>query len=263
MKLGVIGLGNMGSAILLGVLKKGLVKAVDVYVYDVDEKKRQAFSQCHITSNCRDLASQVDVLLLAIKPHIYPEVIDEIKHVIKADCLILDIAASVSLDNLNTYFGRQVQACRIMPNTPCLIGKGMSGIVLGQTCTHQQKEFVCEMFKSVGEIALIKENQINAVSSVCGASPAYIYMMIEAMAQGAIMQGISSEDAYRMASLACEGAACMVLETKQHPAKLRDAVCSPGGTTIEAVAKLEECGFKSAIIEAMRACEQKANNMAK
>ena len=126
--------------------------------------------------------------------------------------------------------------------------------------THSDKKALY-IFASVGQVGVVKESQIDAVASVSGASPAYVYLFIEALADGAVMLGLSREEAYRFASQAVVGAAKMVQQTGEHPAKLKDAVCSPGGTTIEAIAKLEEKGFRSAIIEAMRANDQKAKKM--
>ena len=150
-----------------------------------------------------------------------------------------------------------------MPNTPALISEGMSGIAFDEFMEKEDRQKVIQIFESVGQIGIVNENQIDAVASVSGASPAYVYMFIEALADGAVMLGLSREEAYRFASQAVVGAAKMVQQTGQHPGMLKDAVCSPGGTTIEAVAKLEEKGFRSAVIEAMRANDHKAKKMKK
>ena len=201
------------------------------------------------------------MLILAIKPHQYEEVIDEIKDVVKPEVIIIDIAASVSLQDVHDYFGRDIKTARVMPNTPALIGEGMSGIAFDEFMEEADRQKVIRIFASVGQVGVVKESQIDAVASVSGASPAYVYLFIEALADGAVMLGLSREEAYRFASQAVVGAAKMVQQTGEHPAKLKDAVCSPGGTTIEAIAKLEEKGFRSAIIEAMRANDQKAKKM--
>ncbi len=147
-----------------------------------------------------------------------------------------------------------------MPNTPALVGYGMSGISFSNNITTEEQQKVINIFKSFGEVEVIEEKLMNSVIGVSGSSPAYIYMFIEALADGAVRSGMKREQAYKFASQAVIGAGKMVLETKNHPAKLKDDVCSPAGTTIEAVAVLEKCGFRNAVLEAMDAITKKLNN---
>ncbi len=261
--IGMIGLGHMGRAILERVLRQALVPSSQVYLSDLDLAKTKPLQDtygCLVASN-QEVAQAADVLILAIKPQQYEEVIDEIKDVVKPEVIIIDIAASVSLQDVHDYFGRDIKTARVMPNTPALIGEGMSGIAFDEFMEEADRQKVIRIFASVGQVGVVKESQIDAVASVSGASPAYVYLFIEALADGDVMLGLSREEAYRFASQAVVGAAKMVQQTGEHPAKLKDAVCSPGGTTIEAIAKLEEKGFRSAIIEAMRANDQKAKKM--
>lgn len=265
MTIGMIGVGNMGKAIIEGVLNKKLVGCEQVYLSDLQAEKTKPLQDtygCQVASN-EVVAKMADVLILAIKPHQYEAVIDQIKEVVKEHVIIVDIAASITIQNIHDFFGRDIKTARVMPNTPALISEGMSGIAFDEFMEKEDRQKVIQIFESVGQIGIVNENQIDAVASVSGASPAYVYMFIEALADGAVMLGLSREEAYRFASQAVVGAAKMVQQTGQHPGMLKDAVCSPGGTTIEAVAKLEEKGFRSAVIEAMRANDHKAKKMKK
>ena len=158
-------------------------------------------------------------------------------------------------------FGKEVKIVRVMPNTPALVGEGMSGLCCNEYVTEEEFDLVHKIFESFGKAEKITENLMDAVVGVSGSGPAYVYMFIEAMADAAVAQGLPRKQAYKFAAKAVMGSAKMVLETGKHPGELKDMVCSPAGTTIEAVKVLEAAGFRSALMEAMEVCAEKSRNM--
>ena len=262
MRLGFIGGGNMAYAIAKGVIASELVAPFDITVNDTNEEALLKFKESGTKTTC-DLNELLDCdyILLAVKPQILPSVLENIKNDYK-DKVFVSIAAGVSVEEIKSLLPFNAKVIRIMPNTPALIGEGMS-VLAKATAPVKDDEFknVEEIFKSIGKTEILDENMINAVTSVSGSSPAYVFIMIEAMADAAVRDGIPRDIAYRLAAQSVLGSAKMVLETSKHPAELKDMVCSPKGTTIEAVAEFEKAGFRNAIVSAMKKCTDKANNM--
>ncbi len=160
-------------------------------------------------------------------------------------------------------FGKRIKIVRVMPNTPALVGEGMAAICPNDLVSKEETEEVISIFESFGKAEIVEEKLMDSVTAVSGSSPAYVYMFIEAMADAAVLEGMPRDKAYKFAAQAVLGSAKMVLETGMHPGALKDMVCSPGGTTIKAVATLEKHGFRNAIIEAMRDCAIKSKEMSK
>ena len=197
------------------------------------------------TSNSNVLtASMADFLVLSVKPHLYKIVIDEIKDYLKPETVVITIAAGITLEKLKNMFGKNIKTVRTMPNTPAMAGEGMTAVIPNEFVTENELKEVMEILNSFGKAEIIEEKLIDAVIAVSGSSPAYVYMMIEAMGDAAVAGGMARDKAYKFAAQAVLGSAKMVLETGIHPGELKDMVCSPGGTTIEAVAALEENGFR-------------------
>lgn len=264
MKIGFIGLGNMGSAILGGVLKQGNVKPDDIIVTDKAQmavKKAVEMMKVQAAPNNMVVAEQADVLFLAIKPQIYEPVIKEIASCLKKDAVIVSIAPGKAIAWLDGLFGGGKKIVRCMPNTPALVGAGCTGVCANNLVSEQEMMQVMTLLSSFGKAYMVPETLMDTVVGVSGSSPAYVFMMIEAMADAAVADGMPRPQAYEFAAQAVYGSAKMVLDTKMHPGALKDMVCSPGGTTIEAVRVLEEKGFRSALIEAQKACVEKSKNM--
>lgn len=264
MKIGFIGCGNMAKAIIGGIIssKKVLPKEIiasDVYHPALEKIKDEM--GINITSCNKEIVETSKYIVLAIKPQYYKEVIEEIKEHINIETVIITLAPGKTISDLENMFGEGIKIIRTMPNTPAMIGEGVTAICKNNNVLPEELEFCCDFFRSCGVVEVVDEKLINAIISVSGSSPAYVYMMIEAMADGAVMNGLSRDKAYIFAAQTLLGSAKMVLETGTHPAALKDMVCSPGGTTIEAVRVLEKNGFRSAIIEAMSACVNKAKKM--
>ena len=260
MRLGFIGCGNMAFALLNSISAQGYAKDMICYDISADALKaaKERFGVTGTDSN-QAVAAESDVLVLAVKPRFYDAVIDEIKGDLKPGACVVTIAPGKSLLYMERAFGdSDIPVIRAMPNTPAMVGEGMTALCQNEAVSHQQMAFVQGMFDCCGKTEQVPEYMMEAVVAVSGSSPAYIYMLIEAMADGAVAQGMPRKQAYAFAAQAVLGSAKMVLETGKHPGELKDMVCSPGGTTIVAVEELEAAGFRSAILKAMRACADKA-----
>ena len=256
MKLGFIGTGNMAGAIMGGIIQKGIFRPEQIIGADISEAGRQKAKETYgieVTEDNRKAAA-AEVLILSVKPQFYADAIAEIRDCIRDDQLVITIAPGKTLSWLEEQFGKRVKIVRTMPNTPALVGEGMTAACVNQYVTEEEKAYALKILDSFGKVELVPEHLIDAVVAVSGSSPAYVFMFIEAMADAAVAEGMPRTQAYEFAAQAVYGSAKMVLETGKHPGELKDMVCSPAGTTIEAVRILEKKGFRSAVIEAMRAC---------
>lgn len=266
-RFGLIGAGNMGGAILSGVLRKGCLEAGQVIVSDKAEsllsRYAQEFPGLETTTDNRRGASESEMVLLAVKPQFLGGVLEEIRDELRGKAVV-SIAAGWTQAQLNRALeGTGATVLRAMPNTPALVGEGMTALCAEHTLSQADYAFVQKMFQAVGRVEVLPERLFDGVIAVCGSSPAYLYMMLEALGDGAVREGIPRKTAYALAAQAMLGCAKMVLETGEHPGALKDAVCSPAGTTIEGVAALERAGFRSAVLEAMAACAEKSRQMSK
>ncbi len=257
MKIGFIGTGNMASAIMGGMIAKKIVQARDIIgaePFDTAREKVQKNLGIEVTTDNRKVAQEADVLFFSVKPQIIPSVVAEIKDIQKEGQLIISIVAGKSLDWYEEQFGGKRKMIRTMPNTPALVGEGMTAACPNELVSESDLQIALKLLGSFGKVEVIPEKLMDAVVAVSGSSPAYVFMLIEAMADAAVAEGMPRAQAYQFAAQAVYGSAKMVLETGKHPGELKDMVCSPAGTTIEAVRVLEERGFRSSIIEAMIAC---------
>ena len=256
MKLGFIGTGNMAGAIMGGIIKNQIFRPEEIIGADISEAGREKTKEAYgieVTGDNRKAADS-EVLILSVKPQYYADAIAEIKDCVRDDQLIITIAPGKTLAWLEEQFGKPVKIVRTMPNTPALVGEGMTAACVNQYETEEEKAYALKILSSFGKVELVPEHLIDAVVAVSGSAPAYVFMFIEAMADAAVAEGMPRAQAYEFAAQAVYGSAKMVLETGKHPGELKDMVCSPAGTTIEAVRVLEEKGLRSAVIEAMRAC---------
>lgn len=254
MKIGIIGTGNMGSALMDAFAKD---PSNTMVAYNRGTEKLNAVcvrTGAVAASNEAEAAGDCDLLLLAVKPIMMPEVLEKIAPVILENQIIVSIAVGLTIESYAAVLGGDKKIVRAMPNTPAAVQAGLTAFSFGENVTADEQKQVLELFSLAGETAVVPERLMNAVSALTGSSPAYVYMFIEAMADGACYAGIPRAEAYKMAAQAVLGAAKMVLETGKHPGVLKDEVCSPGGTTIRAVAELEKGGMRSSVIEAIKSC---------
>ncbi len=266
MKIGFIGCGNMAKAMIGGIIKNNIAAPEDIYGSNRKEIDRQSvYNQygIHVTADNIEVTDNADILVLAVKPQYYEEVITQIKDHIRADQIIISIAPGKTLAWLAEKFGaeRKIKIVRTMPNTPAMVGEGMTGVTPNDQLTEAEVKLVCDILSGFGKAEVISEKLMDTVVAVSGSSPAYVFMFIEAMADAAVEQGMPRAQAYQFAAQAVLGSAKMVLETGKHPGELKDMVCSPAGTTIKAVRALEKAGLRSAVIEAMDACADAAKGM--
>ncbi|MBX4270987.1 pyrroline-5-carboxylate reductase [Clostridium estertheticum] len=264
--IGFIGCGNMARAMISGIVKSNLVPSENIIASNPSDKNLSKVKEEHniiVTNDNIEVAKFSNIVILAVKPYKYLDVIEEIKPYLKKDVVIVTIAAGITLDRMSNLLGEKAKIIRTMPNTPALVSEGMSALCSNINITHDELQDVLKIFESFGKVEILEEKLIDVVPSVSGSSPAYVYMFIEALGDGAVLQGMPRGKAYKMAAQAVLGAAKMVLETGEHPGKLKDDVCSPGGTTIEAVYTLEKNNFRGTVISAMESCTEKAIKMGK
>lgn len=264
MKIGFIGAGNMANAIIDGVINAKYIANENIYLNTRTMEKAYKIRDKHnikIVEDKVSLVDNVEVIILAVKPNQYENVIKQIRNCNIKNKIFVSIAAGISIEQIERMFNKEVKIVRCMPNTPVGVGEGMTAICANNLVTNEELVYIVDLFNTVGKAEIIEEKLMDAVVAVSGSSPAYVYMMIEAMADAAVLEGMPRDKAYIFASQAVLGSAKMVLESGMHPGKLKDNVCSPGGTTIEAVKVLENKGFRSSIIDAMVSCAEKSKNM--
>lgn len=264
-RLGVIGAGNMGEAILRGYLTSGYAPGEQTAVYDPDTEKCRALERdlgVNVADTLQSLIEHSDLLLVAVKPnvcaHLFSEQFDRF-----ANKAVVSIAAGWGGERLKNALPATARVLRVMPNTPAMIGEGMIVFESGDSLTAEERAFCESLFGSVGDVISIEPKLMDAVTAVSGSGPAYVYLFIEALADGGVKSGLPRAVALKLAAQTVKGAAMMVSETGVHPGELKDRVCSPGGTTIEAVAMLEQKGLRGAVIAAVDACREKSERMSK
>jgi pyrroline-5-carboxylate reductase len=264
MKITFIGCGNMGSAIIGGLLKSGEADAGDIVAADVyapSRKKAEETFGIETTEDTLQAVERADIVLIAVKPQVLDEAAQGLKEKLGKEQLIISIVAGQSLQRLAGLLGDDKKVVRVMPNTPALVGEGISGWCANALVEASDKELVSKVLNSFGESEEVPEKLMGVVTSLSGSSPAYIFVLIEAMADAAVLDGMPRDKAYHFAAQTVLGSAKMVLETGKHPGELKDMVCSPGGTTIEGVAALERGGFRGTVISAVHACTEKAGKL--
>ena len=265
-KIGFIGAGNMGGAILGGILKSKMMDNEHIMASAKSERTMERLKKeynVHVTKDSKEEAEFSDLIVIGVKPNIYDEVLEEIKDVIDDKKIIITIAAGKTIESVENIIGNDKKIVRTMPNTPSLVGEGMTSLSPNKNISKEELDFVKSLFDSLGKSEVVNEDLIHAVIGASGSSTAYAFMFIEAIADGAVRAGMPRDKAYKFAAQGVLGAAKMVLEEDKHPGELKDMVCSPGGTTIEAVKVLEEEKFRGAVIKAVEACVNKSIEMSK
>ena len=263
-EIGFIGMGNMGTAMIRGLLSHGF-SAQDLLFTDADKEKGKRMERelkVPFAGSNRECAGKVKYLVLAVKPQYYASVLEEIRPEIRKEQIVISIAPGKTVEMVAQKLGGQARVVRAMPNTPALLGEGMTGVCFDeQAFSQEEKEMICRFFTSFGKMERVEERLMDAVVCASGSSPAYVYMFIEALADSAVKCGLPRDKAYTMVAQTVLGSAKMVLETGKHPGELKDMVCSPGGTTIQGVRTLEKGGMRSAVMEAVIACVEKSGKL--
>lgn len=265
-KVGFIGAGNMGGAILGGIVKSGIIDNEHIIASAKSDQTLQKIKDNYnvkVTKDSKGIVKFSDLVVIGVKPEIYDEILEEIKDEIDNEKIIITIAAGKTIDSIEQIIGRNKKIVRTMPNTPSLVGEAMTSLSPNKNINEEDLNLVKSLFDSIGKSEVVKEDLIHSVIGASGSSTAYAFMFIEAIADGAVLSGMPRSEAYKFAAQGLLGASKMVLETDKHPGELKDMVCSPGGTTIEAVKVLEQEGFRGSIIKAVEACVEKSREMSK
>lgn len=264
-RIGFIGLGNMGKAILQGILASHLVPANQFYVYDIHPEKGILLNQAYGVNSADSMQTVIkesDIVFIAVKPNVIDDVLTDIQKELNKDTLLISIAAGVTIKSIAEIVGLEQKIIRVMPNTPALVNAGMCSITPNSEVSAEELDTVKLLLNCIGESEVVPEYQIDAVVGASGSSPAFVFMFIEALADGAVKGGLSRMQAYKFAAQTVMGSAKLFINSDKHPGELKDMVCSPGGTTIEGVQVLEERGFRAAVIGAVDATIKKSRQMA-
>lgn len=254
MKIGFIGLGNMAKAIIKGMINNKIVPPSEIIGTAKTKATIEAVHGTYgigIRNTNADVAKEADVLVLAVKPQFFEQVIQEIRGVVKEDTLIISIAAGKTMAWIEDTFAKGIKLVRCMPNTPASVGAGCTGVCANERVSEEEVNYSMKLMSSFGSAQLVPERLMDVVGAVSGSSPAYVFMFIEAMADAAVAAGMPRKQSYEFAAQAVYGAAKLVLESGKHPGELKDMVCSPGGTTIQGVRVLEEKGMRGAVMDAL------------
>lgn len=266
MKLGFIGAGNMGGAILRGYLASGRIQRKDVFVCGRDLDKLEKLCTELGVNPCQNIPELMDacnVIMLGVKPNMFPEIMPQVAQKYSSDKILVSMAAGVTIESISGFVGKEAKIVRVMPNTPAMVNEAMTSVSRNKNVDDKQFASVFDIFQSIGKAEEVEEQLIHCVIGVSGSSPAYTYMYIDALAEAAVKNGMNKEQATIFAAQSVLGAAKMVLETGVDPVQLRINVCSPGGTTIEAVKTLQEKGFSELVEAGFQAAVDKSRLMSK
>ncbi len=253
--LGFIGAGNMGEALIKGILGSKRLKPSNIIACDKDKKRSSHIAGSYgieVYSSPSETVNKADIVLLAVKPQNIDEVIDEIRDSIDKETPIISIAAGVSLEHIRLRLNKSSPLIRVMPNTPALVQEGMSAICPGRGVSEGLLKYVTDLFESIGRVVVIEDERLmDAVTGLSGSGPAFVFMFLEALADGGVKMGLKRDVAELLATQTVLGSARLAIETGRHFGQLKDMVASPGGTTIAGISTLEKRGFRGIVIDAI------------
>ena len=263
--IGFIGAGNMAEALMRGVISKKLYGKKDVIASEIYEPRRKFIAETigvNVTANSADVVKTAKFVVLAVKPQQIGEAMSSIKGLLTKDHLLMSIAAGVTIETLRSYVPDS-KIVRVMPNQPCMVLASASAFACSGNVTEEDRKTVKDVLNAVGISMELKEGLLDAVTGVSGSGPAYAYMVIGALSDGGVLMGLPRDVSTKLAAQTLLGAAKVILETGEHPDKMKDVVCSPGGTTIEAVKVLEDYGLRAALISAVEASTLRSKELGK
>lgn len=260
-----IGTGQMATALAVGFVRS-LLRADQISGCDPSEIARQNFASavgkgCRVTADAASAVAKANVIILAVKPQIMTEALQTVSATLDRASLVISVAAGITLQKLAASLPDGARIIRVMPNTPCLIGKGASGLAVGRHATAEDQDLAIQLLETVGLVETVPEHLLDAVTGLSGSGPAYVFQLIEALSDGGVKMGLPRATALRLASQTVAGAAEMQLSTGHHPAVLKDSVTSPGGTTIAGLHALENGGMRAALINAVEAATLRSRQL--
>ena len=265
-KIGVIGAGKIGSAIARGIIRAGLVKKENVMASDVSDELRQAIARdldIKVTPDNGALCDFAEITILAVKPQIVDPVAREIAKKLGKSKLLISVAAGVPLGRIETHLEPGARVVRVMPNIPCVVGAGAAGFAGGGHATAADLEKVGAILNSFGVGLAVEEKYLDAVTGLSGSGPAYVFLFMEALADGGVQVGLSRDVALKLAMQTVYGAARMALESNKHLSELKDEVTSPGGTTIAGLYAMEQNGFRGTVMKAVVSATRRSQELGK
>lgn len=254
----------MGEALMRGLLAARVVTARSVLFSEPDRQRANALRKALRVQTARDneeLVRKADVIFLTVKPGQVDGILSKVAPLLDRSKLLVSVAAGVTLARIESRIGSPVRLMRVMPNTPALVGEGAAAVSWGPLATAADRRFIMRVFNSVGRAVEIEEDLMDAVTGLSGSGPAYVFTMIQALADGGVQAGLPRGTALELAAQTVLGSARMILDTGRHPLELRDQVASPGGTTIEGVALLEGQGFKGTVMAAVEAAAERSREL--
>ncbi len=260
----ILGAGNMGEALAKGLLRAGKIAAESLTCTDARAERREEIHKRYgvqVTGDNRAAAAQADIVVLAVKPQVIETLLEEIAPAVDAKKLVISIAAGVPIDAIARKLGAGVRILRTMPNTPALVGAGATALARGPHATEADLTVARALFEAVGTAVVVEEGLLDAVTGLSGSGPAFVFMAVEALADGGVKAGLPRAIASSLAAQTVMGAARLVLETGKHPGELKDQVTSPAGTTIAGVQALEARGFRAALMEAVDAAVRRSREL--
>jgi pyrroline-5-carboxylate reductase len=264
--IGFLGAGNMAEALIRGLVRGGHVAAPRVLASAPRRDRLDELARAYgiaVTTSNPELARSVDVLVLSVKPQILPKVVREIADDVRRDALIVSVAAGVDTATIEGLLPPGMRVVRSMPNTPALVGAGATAISAGREATDDDMALARFVFDAVGMTVVLDEGQLDAVTGLSGSGPAYIFLILEALADAGVKVGLSRRNAQRLAAQTVMGSAKLLLETDEHPGKLKDMVTSPGGTAIAGLHTLEQGGLRTTLINAVETATHRARELGK
>ena len=260
----IIGGGNIGTAILRGILKAQVAQHDQIVLAEINPDRAAELSEeygIQTVTDCRE-AGPAQVALLAVEPRETLGVVRELNGVITSQSVLISVAAGITLQQLSTALPQNQPSIRAMPNSPVLIGQGVTAIAAGPNATKSHVQTAKQIFGAVGLVVEIEEHLLNAVTALSGSGPSYVYVFIEALIDAGVRVGLDRKTAYTLAAQTVMGSARLALETGKHPAVLKEMVTSPGGTSIAALHSMESAGFRGAIMDGVKAAHDRARELA-
>ncbi len=265
LKVGFIGGGAMAGALLTGLVNSGRVTPANLYVSDISEERLNFLKESlkvNIFTDNRETARLSDVIVIALKPNVVMPVVKSIASEITANKTVISIAAGVNINSLESILGRDIPVVRVMPNTPALVGAGASAVSAGSKAERKDVDRALAIFNAVGRAVEVPESMMDAVTGLSGSGPAYMFILLEALADAGVRMGLPRDVALLLSAQTMFGSAKMALELGQHPGQLKDMVTTPGGTTIEGLFVLEGYGLRSMFMEAVEAATERSKRLA-
>lgn len=265
-QIGFVGGGNMAEALLAGLLRKGLTTPDRLFVSDPLSSRRDLLRRnfaVSVTTDNRAAVQGADIVVLCVEPQVLDDVLTELAPSLASNPLLISVAAGYPLSRLQDRVAGAARLVRAMPNTPSAIGEGVTAMSLAPGLSSEDRETARQLFESVGTVVVVEERLLNAVTGLSGSGPAYVFAMIEALADGGVLAGLPRATAQQLAAQTVAGAASMVLQQGEHPAVLKDRVASPGGTTITGLAQLEQGRLRATLISAVEAATQRSQELGK